>query len=280
MGMIAVSTCAFRGKSVREVDEIATKNGFIIEFSSGFPYEPGLENKFLAARCRKLIHNYFPTPARPFVLNLASLNKDNWNRSLIHAQKAMRLARRGGATFYSIHAGFCMEPKPKELGHDLTHHKLQKPRPIYWKRFIQGLSILLKDADQLHMDLLVENNVISQENRSVALLCADPQETQRLFTELPHPRLGLIVDTGHLKVSARTLGFSVDRFIKVLAQRIRGFHHSDNDGISDTNRPLTRAYWFLEYMPRFSHATHILEIDHLSTREIQAQINLLRKALA
>jgi sugar phosphate isomerase/epimerase len=264
---------------VQEIDRIASKHDFVMEFSSGFPYEREIEKKYLAARCRKLIHNYFPPPRIPFVLNLASLNETTWKTSLRHAKKAMRLAKRGGASFYSVHAGFCFDPEPQELGRPLTRYTLGAPRRRYWERFVKGLSILLKEASRLGIDLLIENNVVSEENREVPLLCADLEENQRLLTSLSHPRLGLTVDTGHLKVSAKTLGFSADHYVRSLHQRIWAFHHSDNDGRADLNEPLKPGYWFLKYMSQFESATHILEIVNLTVPEVKAQINILRRAM-
>jgi sugar phosphate isomerase/epimerase len=278
--LVALSSCAFPGRSFSELHRLAKKRGWTIELSSGFRFEANLPAKIVSSNFRGLVHNYFPPPRTPFVLNLASAHAQTRTRSIAHARKAIRLAARVQAPFYSVHAGFCVEPSPNELGHSLARHTSRRAdRPGYWKRFLRAIRTLLKDADRAGIDLLIENNVVSRENARVPLLCADTRETSRLFQEIRSPRLGLLVDTGHLKVSAHTLSFAIGGFINGLKNYIRAFHHSDNDGRSDSNQPLGASYWFLPWMPSFRHTTHIIEVCDLSMTQAQTQLDLLRAAL-
>ncbi len=276
---IAISSCAFAGKTLRQIDSLAQKHRFIVEYSSGLRYEPDLERKFLTARCSRLIHNYFPAPRIPFVLNLASLDRSTWNRSIKHAQKGLQLARRSGSPFYSVHAGFCFDPSPNELGRPLAHYQRQKPRRQYWNRFVRAIRILAKEAEHQQVDLLVENNVVSLINRDVPLLCSDSIEMNRLCEEVSHARLGLLLDTGHLKVSAQTLRFSLSACLNKITPRIRGIHHSDNDGTQDSNQSLAPGYWFLPLMPQFPFVIHVIEVCNLTVAQAKQQAALLRKAI-
>ena len=59
------------------------------------------------------VHNYFPPPKEPFVLNLASLNNDIFIKSRNHILKAINLCRKLNSKYYSFHAGFLMNLKLK-----------------------------------------------------------------------------------------------------------------------------------------------------------------------
>ena len=56
-------------------------------------------------------------------------------------------------------------------------------------------------------------------------------------------------------------------------------HHSDNDGIKDTNFVLKNDYWFFKHMKEFNSISHVLEVKKLSVSEIIKQIKLLDKWL-
>jgi sugar phosphate isomerase/epimerase len=283
MKTFAVSTCAFRKKNVEAVDELAVTHGFTMEFSSGFPFEPGLDKKFLSARCTRLIHNYFPTPETPFVLNLASLNPVIREKSVEHCRQAIRLARQVGSPFYSVHAGFCVDPDAKDLGKTFqfgTHI----PREAHWEAFIGALRMLVQEAEQQGVDLLVENNVTIASNIGPdgipPLLCTAPEETGRMLKEISSSRFGMLLDIGHLKVSALSIGFDPEAFIRTVQTKLKAIHHNDNDGLVDNNKPCGPSYWFLPYMPLFKSATHILEVLDQTPEEVLAQRRLLEEAAA
>jgi len=277
---IAASSCALGHIPFSDMEKMALAQDWTIEFSSGFRYEPNLETRFIESRCKRWIHNYFPPPQTPFVLNLASAKPATRQTSIDHGRQALRMAHEAGIPFYSIHAGFCIEPDPKDLGRPLSHYAPEGSLEKYWERFLDALRILLTDAERYNIHLYVENNVVSQDNVNVPLLCSDAAACLRLFKDLPHPRLGLLLDTAHLKVSAQSLRFSADDFVLKLKDHVKLLHHSDNDGKRDTNLPLDRQYWFLKHMPSFADRYHVLEINDLSVEQINTHIKLLTEAVS
>lgn len=280
---ISISSCAFPGKNVAEVEKIALENDFIVEFSSGFRYEEDLIGKFSAAKCKKWIHNYFPPPKDPFVLNLASMNNAIWNRSVAHARQAIRLAQKNSIPFYSVHAGFCLDPSTEELGRKIQQNQSGFSRSDYWNRFISTLKNLSTEADKAGVNLFVENNVTIVQNMDnkggTPLLCSEPDEARAMVTAVNHSRFGLLLDTAHLKISAQSLGFTREEFIEKNKLGIKGIHHSDNDGTLDNNKPLTKDYWFLKYMKEYKHVPHTIEVNRLTVDEVKGQIDLLEKAM-
>jgi hypothetical protein len=276
----AVSTIAFGGRSKEEVAEAALQHGWAIEFSSGFAPDPDMIPFYKQASFPRYPHNYFPAPEDPFVMNLASTNEALRQRTLAHCLQGLELAKASGSPYFSAHAGFCIDPDPKQLGHPLD---IDQPydRAEHWSLFIKSLEAILPYAESLGITFLIENNVLAPFNynpdRPLVLLCVDQHEMLRLIEEVSHPRLGLLLDTAHLKVSANTLGFDMHEAASAVAPHVHVVHHSDNDGLSDTNRPLPPDYWAAACGDLFLNRLHVLEVKKLETAEIISQLQFLQK---
>lgn len=275
---IAVSTLAFMGMSIENVIELARENNLTVEFSSGLPFRKDMVDIYLNADIKRLPHNYFPAPKEPFVLNLASTKDEIRNRSIAHCLLGLELAKRTEAPFYAAHAGFCVDPHPEELGRKLKQTQ-KYTRDENWQIFINSVKILLEKANELQVDFLIENNVVAGMNilqdGSNPLLCAEPGELLALMEAVPNSRFGILLDTAHLLISARSLRFDADQAIKMLTPEIRAFHHSDNDGNFDTNDHLRKEYWFLSHMKEFQDRVHILEIKNMTVANIKDHMALL-----
>ena len=100
---------------------------------------------------------------------------------------------------------------------------------------------------------MLENNVITKNNLkefgSNPFLMTDPIECKEILKELPK-NVGLLIDVGHLKVSARTLKFKPKKMFIDCKKRIFGYHLSDNNGKKDANAPFTKKSWFWKYLDR------------------------------
>ena len=196
-----------------------------------------------------LIHNYFPAPTDAFVLNLASADVSVLARSLHMAEANIRLSSRLGSPFYSVHAGFAAEFRPASLGHTLDRGAMV-PREAALTTFRQSIELLATKADEAGIDLLIEPNVVDHRNlvegRNELLLLAESDEIVEFFVRMNHPRLGLLLDVGHLKVTARTLGFDREEFVEAVAPWVRGLHIHENDGNADQHRPLDAKSWALD----------------------------------
>jgi len=280
---LIVSTMAFSGKSVEEIVEEAAKQNFALEFSSGMPYKENMIDIFLNAPVKKYIHNYFPAPKEPFVLNLASRNSEIRTQSISHCVKGLELAKQVDCKFYSVHAGFCIDPDHRELG-KLFKEKTEVNKEENIKLFKDSLTKLLVRAEDLNVDLYIENNVAIKENLEYhgqnPFLCVDPDEIIRIIRDINHPRLKLLLDTAHLKVSSCTLKFDLDEAVNKLAKYVGALHHSDNQGLKDTNNQLSDNYWFNKHFSMFSHKPHVLEVKNLRTPEIKQNLELINEGIA
>ena len=70
-----------------------------------------------------------------------------------------------------------------------------------------------------------------------------PKEIIEFFKKCDK-NVGLLLDVGHLKVSAKTHGFNLLKAHEKLKPFIEGYHLSDNDGLRDSNREFTKKSWF------------------------------------
>jgi len=276
---IGVSTLAFHQKTREEIVDLAKENDWLIEFSSGLPFQKDMVSFFEQATIRRMAHNYFPAPEIPFVINLASAEEEIRQRSIAHCIQGLQLSNKCGAPYFSAHAGFCIDPAPNQLGKQLDVN-VDFDRSLNWKLFLDSLEQVLKEADRLDLSFLIENNVTAgfnlRKDGQEVLFCSRADEMIRLVKEVDSNRLGLLLDTAHLKVSAQTLGFDLERAVEEIGPFVKYVHHSDNDGSKDTNEIIMPSYWFLPWMNGFRECIHILEVKNISSEQIKNQLDLLK----
>jgi hypothetical protein len=250
---IYVSTACLPGKAKlsQRLAEYAAERLFHVELGAGVAvkeHELALLPDMVEQRF--LIHNYFPPPSDPFVLNLASRDDVVRTRSLDLVINALELSACLGAPFYSVHAGFITDP----TGFGTTSFTFPAPdsaEESLWamERFTKTLETALNHAKQLGLKLLVENNVCPRDLRG-KLLLQTANEFLQLFQALPDPDLGLLLDTGHLNVTAHTFAFDPVDFVEQLLSKIQAFHLHENDSLSDSHQPVTAASWVLRILNR------------------------------
>jgi len=192
---------------------------------------------------RFLIHNYFPPPRESFILNLSSPDEAIRRRSLDFVLAALDLAARLDAPYYSVHAGFVVDPL--EMGPTSFRFpplpSPDEPRRAM-ERFIETIKPAVSHAESVGVGLLVENNVCPADLRG-KLLLQTADEFHELLDACPSASLGVLLDTGHLKVAARTFGFECADFVDALGPYVKVVHIHDNDGRLDTHEPIGPGSW-------------------------------------
>ncbi len=276
--MIYVSTLAFTGKSPEEIVLIAKENNFALEFSSGLPYRSDMEQFFNNVSTSKIIHNYFPAPKNPFVLNLASNNSEILNRSIEHCIRGINISANNKCPFYAVHAGFCIDPKPNDLGRKLQIED-SFDLDVHWDIFINSLEILINHAKSRNVQFLIENNVLAPFNYSDCknpLLCCESNQIMKLFEFFKSfENFGLLLDTAHLKVSSKTLSKNLFSEVEKISSFIKAIHHSDNNGELDNNLSINNDYWFLPFLKSYNSLPHVLEVKNNNINSIIYQLELL-----
>ena len=223
------------------------------------------------------IHNYFPPPEKPFVLNLASLNSDIAKLSIEHIKKGINWAYELESFVYSFHAGFLLDPKINELGRKVSSQKLFN-REESTLRFIERLNEIDNYAKTKGVKLLIENNVLSKKNFDQfgcdPFIMANEVDFLKIMKNTSK-NVELLIDLAHLKVSANSLGFDPIKFLINTDKWIKAYHLSDNDGTRDSNEPISKNSWFWPYLKK-NVSYHTLEVHNKSSQELYEQLNLAK----
>jgi len=277
--MIYISSSCTKHKKISQSIEFIANQGFKnIELSGGTNYYNDIIDDLKKLKVRYklnyLVHNYFPPPKNHFVLNLASLDDEIYNKTLDHYKSAINLAKEVGATKFGLHAGFFIDPRIDQLGNPISYQQVAD-KEMAIKRFCNGFNILKEQTDSI--DLYVENNVISASNFETygenILMLTNSDEYIQLSQQLD---FNLLVDVAHLKVSCKTLGLNFSEELKILWDKSDYIHLSDNDGYSDSNYPLlqeSEIFDFLKFHFKNDN-TYSLEI-YKGIEEVKKTFNLI-----
>jgi len=280
--MIYISTGLIKNQSAFTTSDYFLNNGITNIELSGGTFEKNLIKKIkkLKGKARFTLHNYFPPPKKPFTLNFATLDNELFKVCYKHIKNTIRYSNEIGSKVYSFHAGFLIDPKPKELGKKFVKQKVNN-RHLALNVFIERLNELSIFAEREGVSLLVENNVINKENLNLyktnPLLMTDIRETCFVMQNTPK-NVNLLVDVAHLKVSAKTLKFDDKKFLKDCNKWIKGYHLSDNDGNRDSNGLVRKNSWFWPHIKKNINY-YTLEINSLNTKVLLQQKKLVQGML-
>lgn len=280
--MIYVSTGGNRSISGYESAFNFLNEGFkAVELSGGAYDEQQLKKlKDLKTGLSLQVHNYFPPPAKPFVLNLASYDPVVFQQSLAHIKKGIEWALELDNPVYSFHAGFLFDPKPIDLGKQIEKQPLAD-REKTLDLFIKRVKDLASEYKESGLTLLVENNVLSNKNLSNfggdPFLLTQSLESNHFMNEMPE-NVKLLIDVAHVKVTASSLKFEPEKMLNECANWTYAYHLSDNDGITDSNSPVTSESWFWPYLKK-NVEFYVLEVYNISANELLQQVSLVSTML-
>lgn len=285
---IYMSSGAFRTRKLKEVIAEATRLGIShLELSSGLVHEPDLEgalHKGIEAGLTLLLHNYFPAPREPRVLNLTASDEDGVRWSLDHCRRAIDLSVLVDANFYSLHSGYAAALKAHQLGKPAEQADSLKNTAIdregAYQLMVRSVREVADYAAARGKSLLLENNVISPlylaKSSTNPLLMTSADEIERFMTDIERPNVGFLIDTGHVKVSATALAFDPHDFLDRVTPYVRALHLSDNNGQEDQNLPFDTNAWFYPQLKEFCHVPWVIEAYTLEDNVMFEQIELLQ----
>lgn len=250
--MIYISSSCVKHEKIKDSVEELVGDGFKnIELSGGAEYYDGFEDDLLEQKekynLNYVCHNYFPPPKEHFVLNLASLNDEIYEKTFTHLVEAIELSKKLGAKKFGFHAGFYINIEVKEIGKKLTKSNLSNINESI-ERFYVGYKKLKTIANDLN--LYLENNVYSSSNydtyngKIIAMLLSsqDYIELRKMID------FKLLLDVAHLKVSSKTLGLDFEDELKGMIAISDYIHISDNDALHDLNHKLQRDASLVELL--------------------------------
>jgi sugar phosphate isomerase/epimerase len=277
--MIYISTGLIKNLSIEQSINYLSENGINNIELSGGEHDPDIYDKLtnFKTKINFMLHNYFPPPKKPFTLNLATLNEEIYATCKEHIINSIRISAKLEIPYYSFHAGFLIDPNPKELGKNILPRKLNNEK-IATDKFLERLNFLSIEAKKEGVKLLIENNVINKQNydnfKANPLMMTSIKQTELLIKDFPSD-VNILLDLAHLKVSAKTLNFSAPDYLNQFDDRIKAYHISDNGGEFDTNDLITADSWFWNYIKK-DKDYFTFEINTLDIEKIHKQIKILK----
>lgn len=242
--MIYISSSCVKNKTIKESVQELVDSGFKnIELSGGTEYYDGFEDDLLKLKKKYnlnyICHNYFPPPKEHFVLNLASLDDEVYDKTFEHLTNAIELSKKLGARKFGFHSGFYIDIKVSEIGKKISKVNLfDKSKSI--QRFCDGVKKLQSLSGDL--ELYIENNVFSSTNAKTyendnLFMLTNSSEYQELKNMI---NFNLLLDVAHLKVSSKTLELDFEEELSYMISQSDYIHISDNDALHDLNHKLQK----------------------------------------
>ena len=279
--MIYLSTGGFQKLTPQSVIQKYNKIGIrSIELSGGKYVHSQKIIKFLKEKqnINFALHNYFPVPKKKFVINLGSFEKKIFKKTFLNIKKSIDISSKLKSKYFGFHAGFLFDPNIKDLGKKFADVRLQDRKKTI-NLFLTRVNLLAKEAKKKNVKILIENNVITIENfkkfKQDPLLLTHPDEIIKFFKKCDKD-VGLLLDVGHLKVSAKTLGFNLLKAHEMLKPYIKGYHLSDNNGLRDSNKEFTKKSWFYNKLKK--NVKYIsIEVYTKNIKKLKLLQNLIKK---
>ena len=275
-----VSTSGHKGDAISQAARLSKKGFKSIELSGGTHSSNLIDDLELLKQIvdNLLLHNYFPPPAVPFVMNLASSNQEISELSIELAMRAIEFSSKIGSSYYGVHAGFLFDPKIEDLGNVISRTEIMD-REVGMERFTTSIEYLADFAKKRNVKLLVENNVLSQANLESfevnPFLLVDPDEILQFFENIDS-NVGLLLDLGHLNVSARSLQIQNIECLEKVSKFVCGYHFSDNNGREDQHLELQPTTWFLPHIDKNAEFG-TLEIHSQDFKQIENSLTILEE---
>ena len=209
---------------------------------------------------------------------MGSFEKKIFKKTFLNIKKSIDISSKLKSKYFGFHAGFLFDPNIKDLGKKFTDVRLQDRKKTI-NLFLARVNLLAKEAKKKNVKILIENNVITIENfkkfKQDPLLLTHPDEIIKFFKKCDKD-VGLLLDVGHLKVSAKTLGFDLLKAHEMLKPYIKGYHLSDNNGLRDSNKEFTKKSWFYNKLKK--NVKYIsIEVYTKNIKKLKSLQDLIRK---
>lgn len=278
---VFISTASFKNLSAFETIKILKEVGInCFELSAGKYHAENIKEVKKIEGIKYHLHNYFPPPKIPFVINLASMNDKIYDQTFNHILKCIDLSKALGCKYYSFHAGFVVDIKVKDIGIKTTSKNFSD-RGKCMQKFINSVIKLSDYAKKNDITLLIENNVMKKSSYDYlgknTTLMADPEEIDFVMNRVPK-NIKFLLDVAHLKVSSNILNFNLDEAYDRIEKFVAAYHLSDNDGMNDTNDLITENSWFMSRLKKDAFF-YTIEVYKDEPNVLLNQLNLIKSQI-
>ena len=222
-----------------------------------------------------LIHQLFPPPKESFILNLASTDKEILQKSMNQIKISIDFCKEHKIPLFSFHSGFRGDPNDEfrfnfeeKLDYDSA-----------FNIFSNALIELVKYSNSRNVKIAIENNVLADynltDNKNEILLMCELWEYEKLFEIKELENLGLLIDLGHLKVTANMLKFDPEKFLNGLKHRVCALHVHENSGVKDEHFCINKGDWATNMILKHFKNKDIPIINEckIDTREVFESFN-------
>ncbi|MBI4806798.1 MAG: sugar phosphate isomerase/epimerase [Desulfovibrio sp.] len=286
--MLYLTSCCSPSRAIVEaVASIVALGITNIELTGGTLYEHYDLSALRALKTKHnlnfLIHNYFPPQSEEFVLNPASTNPEI--RSRVHQTLAdsISLAQSFGHNLYSLHAGFSYDQIPI-FRDDGLFTPMSGPR-FCRDNLYEGVERIAATILPPEVNLALENAFPLSKAGRFSLM-ASPEDILAFLERFADSKnVGLLLDLGHLNLSACRLGFDkiafLDRLLGDWGHKIFEVHASANNGEHDSHNLNTVDDFEIQFIKGarkiLEHAPIILEWhDCLSQQAAETYFDIAR----
>lgn len=267
--------------------ECAARGIDAVEIGSTHPWEADPARTVREAGLRHCVHNYFPPPRDPFVVNAASPDAAVLERSRAHIVQAIDLCAETGAELYTFHPGFLTDPAGTAVqGRNFDFAFAEGSaaddprREEALSRFFASVEGASRHAARRGVRIAVETegSLTSPDH----LLLDRPSDCVQFLREFGAADAGISLNLGHLPLAAAARGFLPEKFVDLVAPRTVALEMSHNDGKVDQHLPLEEGawYWNVIFDPRFDDALKILEFRNRPVDSVVRSMELFAREAA
>lgn len=171
-----------------------------------------------------LVHNYYPPPKEPLIVNIASRNDSIRRQSISHIMNSIGLCKQIGAQLYTFHPGFLTDPQGANIddsNYDFRFCDQDLDGALYdesFTRMCNALEELVGYGKTLGIRVALETEGSVAKSRH--LLMQHPKEYERLFQMFGAEDLGINLNIGHLRLAANAFDFSVNSLVDLVADHV------------------------------------------------------------
>jgi len=282
MNPVFVSTTnLWRSKSLLDTLSAYHDAGFqAVELGSGHTADPNLFDYLKKFSFEYAIHNYFPLEDPNHLLDIASQDSYLLSRTIQIARNAISICQQLGGKFYGIHAGYRSNLTASTLGTKLVHQRIVPLENAFYT-MVETIQKLCDFALEKKIDIVVENHVLApfnlKDGKNELLLMCTAEEIVEFSESINRENFGILLDVGHLNVTATTLGLNKFQFIEKISHWIKLFHLSDNDGSHDSARTFDQNVWFAPIIKSFPKVRCVVETKAEDIGTLVDQVNLINQ---
>jgi len=252
------SSCSSKrniSEALRELIGFGVRN---IELSGNLLIHEGWEEEIVFFKDKYdlnfLVHNYFPPLRRSqgFVMNLAACEGNERDNTFRVIERAISLSRSLASNLYTIHPGFDTTLYENEGEFYRKEDSVKKKNTK--EDFYKGIDHLLASIAGEDFRIGIENVFRLKDGDFRSFLETREDIIEFLDRYRDNPKIGLLLDLGHLNVASKVSGFDKYDFVEELfsdfADKIFEVHLSDNDDIYDSHNISDLDSWQIDLISK------------------------------